>query len=75
MEDSRQLDIDPPWRVLAIVEVGVVVQLERGLHPVVVLELDECKAAALLRLVLLCCDAHCCRRDLLEVLRDGLGVG
>lgn len=51
------------------------VQLQSGLHAVVVLELDECKAAAFGRLVLLCRDAHCSGRNLLKVFRDGLGVG
>lgn len=57
LEYSRQLDVDAARRVLAVVEGGVVVKLEAGLHAVVVVELDEGEAAALLRGLGLGCDA------------------
>jgi hypothetical protein len=47
-EYSRQLDVDAARRILAVVEGGVVVEFEAGLHAVVVVELNEGEAAALL---------------------------
>jgi hypothetical protein len=73
--DSRQLDIHASGRVLSVVEVGVVVQLETGLHAVVVVKLDEGKAAAFGGVFFLRGDADCGRRVLLEVLGQGLVVG
>ena len=51
------------------------VQLETGLHAVVVVELDEAEAAALGRLVDLGGYADGNGGDLLEVLGEGLFVG
>lgn len=50
-------------------------QLEGGLHAVVMIELDECKAAAFCRGLFLCRDAHFCRRVLLKVFLERLFVG
>lgn len=51
------------------------VQLETGLHAIVVVELDEAETAALGRLVDLGGYADGNGRDLLEVLGQGLFVG
>lgn len=51
------------------------VQFKRRLHAVEIVELDECKTAAFLGLVLFRENAHCCGRVLLEVFLHGLGVG
>lgn len=75
VDNSRQLDVHASGRVLSVVEGGVVVQLEAGLHAVVVVKLNECKAAALLRIFLLSGDADCGRGVLFEVLGQGLVVG
>lgn len=50
------------------------IQLEAGLHAVVVVELDEGEAAALGWGFFLSCDADFGRRVLLEVLGEGLEV-
>lgn len=60
-DNSRQLDVHASGRVLSVVEGGVVVQLQAGLHAVVVVKLDECEAAALLGVFFLGCDADCGR--------------
>lgn len=73
--NSRQLDVDCARRVLAVVEGGVVVQLEATLHAIKVVELDESESAALGRFFLLGCDADEGGWVLLEVLLHGLGVG
>lgn len=54
---SRQFNVDPARRVLPVIEHGVVVQLEAGLHAIVVVELDKGEAAALVRGVFPGCDA------------------
>lgn len=51
------------------------VQLQTGLHAIVVVELDEAEAAALGRLVDLGGYADGNGRDLFEVLGEGLFVG
>jgi hypothetical protein len=56
-EYSRQLNVDAARRILAVVEGGVVVEFEAGLHAVVVVELNEGEAAALLGCLGLGCDA------------------
>lgn len=74
--NSRQLNVHASGRVLLVVEHGVVVQLEAGLHAVVVVELNECEATALvLGVILIGCDTDCGRRVLLEVLGERLLVG
>lgn len=50
---SRQFNIDPPGRVLLIIEHRVVIQLEAGLHAIVIIELNEAEPTALGRLLLL----------------------
>lgn len=54
---SRQFNINPARRVLSVIEHGVVVQLETGLHAVVIVELDKGEAAALARGVFPGCNA------------------
>ena len=73
--NSRQLDVNCARRVLAVVEGGVVVQLEATLHAIKVVELDESESPALGRFFLLSCDADESGRVLLEVLLHGLSVG
>jgi hypothetical protein len=76
MGDSRQLNVHPSGRVFSVVEVGVVVQLETGLHAVVVVKLNECKATALvLGVILVGSNTDCGRRVLFKVLGQGLLVG
>lgn len=54
----------------------MVVQFETGLHAIIVVELDECKAAAfVLRVVLLCGHANHRRGVFLEVFGERLLVG
>ena len=76
MGDSRQLNVHPSGRVFSIVESGVVVQLEAGFHAVVVIKLNECKAAALvLGVILIGRNTDRGRRVLFKVLGQGLLVG
>lgn len=74
-QNSRQFHINPPRRILPVIESGVVVQFQTGLQAVVVIKLDECEASAsFTRVVFLCGDAHVSRRVLFEVFLHGLGV-
>ncbi len=54
---SRQFNVNSARRVLPVIEHRVVVQLEAGLHAIVVVELDKCEAAALAWGVFPGCDA------------------
>jgi hypothetical protein len=73
-EYSRQLDIHATRRVLAVVEGGMVVKLEAGLHAIVVVELDEGETAALLGSLGLSRNANRGGRVLLEVLCERFEV-
>ena len=54
---SRKFNIDTTRRVFSIVEVGVVVQFQAGLHAVVVVKFDEGETAAFGWGFFLGCDA------------------
>lgn len=72
--DLRQLNIHPARRVLSIIEHGMVVQLEAGLHTIVVVEFDEGETAAFGGGFFLGCDADLRGGILLKVLGEGLVV-
>lgn len=65
--DLRQFNIDTARRVFPVIERGVMIELQTGLHPIVVVELDESETTAFGGLVWLRRHSHGNRLYLFEV--------